>query len=148
MEEMMPVSKNPQSGFSLVEMLVAIMILAVGLLGLAQLQLTSIRTNSHSETMMAAGALAQRELEEVVAMSASDPWFDMVDSTFYEKTTGSPVTVVGAGSFRVYRSVDANYQSVPNVTLVTVRVQSAGNVMTVSGSQQRTVELTTLKRAL
>lgn len=140
--------KRKQAGFSLVELLITVVILAVGLLGLAELQITAIRANSHSETMMAAGAIAQREIEEIVAMNESDPFFDVDDFTFPEKPTGSPVTVTGAGSFRIYRSVDANHQGVPNLSLVTVRVQSAGQVLTVFGLQQRTVEITTLKRAL
>ncbi len=136
-----------QKGFSMIELLVTVVILAVGLLGLAELQVTAIRTNSHSETLMAAGQLAQREIEEIVAMKESDPFFD-ADAAFTEKSTGSPITVQGAGSFRIYRSVDANHQGVPNITLVTVRVQSAGTVMTVFGPQQRTIDITTLKRVI
>ena len=41
-------SENSQSGFSLVELLVAIVVLAICMLGLAQLQITAMRTNSKS----------------------------------------------------------------------------------------------------
>jgi type IV pilus assembly protein PilV len=45
--------KSGQAGFSLIELLVAIVILAVGLLGLAELQVTAIRANSHSQHLSA-----------------------------------------------------------------------------------------------
>ncbi len=53
MEEMMPASKKIQAGFTLVELLVAIVVLAIGLLGLVQLQVTAIKTNSQSMTSTA-----------------------------------------------------------------------------------------------
>jgi type IV pilus assembly protein PilV len=146
LEAMMRQPKKSQAGFSMVELLIAVVILAIGLLGLAELQVTAIKANSHSESIVAAGAIAQREIERIVAMSESDPFFT-VDTAFTEIVV-SPITVSGAGDFRVYRSVDANHQGVPNVSMVTVRVQSAGAVMTVFGNRQRTVEVSTLKRAI
>jgi type IV pilus assembly protein PilV len=146
LEAMMRQPKKSQAGFSMVEMLIAVVILAIGLLGLAELQVTAIKANSHSEVIVAAGAIAQREIEKIVAMSESDPFFT-ADSVFTE-IAGSPVNVSGAGDFRVYRSVDANHLGVPNISMVTVRVQSAGEVLTVFGNRQRTVEVSTLKRAI
>ena len=67
----MPVFKNSQSGFSMVEMLVAIVVLAVGLLGLAGLQLTAIKTNAHSHGLMAASSVAQLFLEDVTSWQDS-----------------------------------------------------------------------------
>jgi len=135
--------QRAQAGFSLVELLVAVVILAVGLLGLAELQITAMKTNAQSESILAAGSLAQRAIEEVVALNGSDPLFDM-DRSF--TAVGDPVSLPGAGTFIIQRSVDANYQGVPNLCLVTVRVESAGGVMTVLGMRKRLVTLTTLKR--
>lgn len=137
--------QRAEAGFSLVELLVAVVILAVGLLGLAELQITAMKTNAQSESILAAGSLAQRAIEEVVAMNGSDPLFDM-DRSF--TAVGDPVSLPGAGTFIIQRSVDANYQGVPNLCLVTVRVESAGGVMTVLGMRKRLVTLTTLKRAV
>jgi type IV pilus assembly protein PilV len=144
-EAQMQQRRRTQSGFSLVELLVAVVIMAVGLLGLAELQITAMRTNSQSESMLAAGALAQRAIEDVIAMDGSDPFFD-ADLPFID-TDDSPVTLPGGGTFNIQRRVDANYQGVPNVCLVAVRVESAAEAMTVLGMRKRTVTLTTLKRS-
>lgn len=61
-------SKNFQSGFSMIEMLVAVVILAVGLLGLAQLQVTAIRTNSKSGSITASATVAQMAVEEIMGV--------------------------------------------------------------------------------
>jgi type IV pilus assembly protein PilV len=143
MEASMRQRQRAQAGFSLVELLVAVVILAVGLLGLAELQITAMKTNAQSESILAAGSLAQRAIEEVVAMNGSDPLFD-VDRSF--TAVGDPVNLPGAGTFIIKRSVDASYQGVPNLCLVTVQVESAGGVMTVLGIRKRLVTLTTLKR--
>ena len=75
----MPVSKNSQSGFSLIELLIAMMILAVGLLGMAELQITAIKGNSKSGSLISANSVAQTALEEVMAVSTlSDPLYGVL----------------------------------------------------------------------
>lgn len=56
-----------QLGFSLVELMIAIALLAFGLLGLAQLQVTAMRTTTHSAGMLGANALGQRIVEEIMS---------------------------------------------------------------------------------
>lgn len=60
--------RSKQAGFSMIEMLVAIVILAVGLLGLAQLQITAMGTNSKSGSIVAATTVAQMATEEIMAV--------------------------------------------------------------------------------
>ncbi|MBI4763927.1 MAG: prepilin-type N-terminal cleavage/methylation domain-containing protein [Deltaproteobacteria bacterium] len=54
-----------QQGFSLVEFLIAAIILSVGLLALINLQLTSIRGNSDSKEMTRAIFLAENRMEQL-----------------------------------------------------------------------------------
>jgi type IV pilus modification protein PilV len=56
--------KNKQ-GFTLVEFLIATIILSVGLLALINLQLTAIRGNSDSKEMTRAIFLAEKKMEEL-----------------------------------------------------------------------------------
>ena len=61
-----------QKGFTLLEVLIALVILSVGLLGLASLTASVIRTNSFSDDFTTATALAQDKLENLVNLSFTD----------------------------------------------------------------------------
>lgn len=137
--------KSGQAGFSLIELLVAVVILAVGLLGLAELQVTAIRANSQSETMLAAATIAQGVIEEIAAMSSDDVIFnaDVNGATW----TGSPITVEGGGIYDITYDVQTTYQGVTNLCLITVRVVSTGNLMQVGGNRERRAVVTTIKLA-
>jgi type IV pilus assembly protein PilV len=145
MEDMMSVSKNSQSGFSMVEMLIAIVILAVGLLGLAELQVTAIKTNAHSYGLIAASSVAQMFLEDVISWSEDDNRLD-VDANAKTDWNGGSVNVPGAGTFMVTYDVDVDHQNVSGVCKVTVHVANA-QVGTVFGRGLKTVTMSTLKRA-
>ena len=62
-----------ESGFTLVEVLVGITILAVGMLAVAQMQITSIEGIDKSDEGTIALNLAQREMERIINMDYSDP---------------------------------------------------------------------------
>lgn len=57
------------SGFTLLEVMFSLIILSIGLLGLAALTATVIRTNSFSDDFTTATALAQDTLETLVSTS-------------------------------------------------------------------------------
>jgi type IV pilus assembly protein PilV len=151
---MMPTSKNSQSGFTLVELLIAVVILAIGLLGLAQLQITAMKANSQSATSTAAAALAQKIVEEIAAMGADDTMFDG-PSGGYLTWPGSPVTVAGGGTYAITYKVDEvnpdpgdTSIKVTNLYKVSIRIESTTELMHVLGSQTRLAEAVTLKRAI
>ena len=133
-----------QSGFSLVELLVAILILAVGLLGLAELQVSTMKANAQGDSIMVANHLAQKVIEEISAAPGNDP--RLVTTVTAQTWTGSPFTVAGAGAYNVTYDVASNHGGVTGLSQVTVHVASAGAVMNVLGNRQRLVNLTTLKR--
>ena len=141
----MSASKNTQSGFSMIELLVAVVILAVGLLGLAGLQVTAIKTNSHSQGLVAASAVAQMFLEDVSYWPEDDLRLN-ADANGLSDWEGGSVSVTGAGTFNVTYDVDADYQAVVGVSKVTVHVANT-NVSTVLGRGLNTVTISTLKRA-
>jgi type IV pilus assembly protein PilV len=61
-----------QKGFTLIEVLVALVILTVGLLGVTAMQITAIRGNHFSGNLTRATVLAQNKLEELKHL----PYYD------------------------------------------------------------------------
>jgi len=133
-----------QSGFSLVELLVAVLILAVGLLGLAELQISTMKANAQGDSIMVANHLAQKVIEEVSMADSDDVRFTVaaVGTTW----TGSPFTIDGAGVYNVTYDVAIDHGGVTGLSQVTVHVASAGAIMNVLGARQRLVNMATLKR--
>ena len=64
---------NKDRGFTLIEALMAMMILAVALLGVAQMQITAMQGNRFSYDMTQASILASDELERMVQVYYRDP---------------------------------------------------------------------------
>ena len=77
-------------GFSLLEVLITLVILSVGLLGTAEMQVTSISGNAFSNNVTVATGLAQNKLEELKKLPNSDATLSAGDH--YEGTLpGTPI---------------------------------------------------------
>jgi prepilin-type N-terminal cleavage/methylation domain-containing protein len=63
-----PAKPTSESGFTLVEALVAIVVLAVGLIAIANLMVVAGTSNSVANTATAAATVASRELERLTAI--------------------------------------------------------------------------------
>ncbi len=60
-------TKRKESGFTLIEVLIAIVILSVGLLSLAQMMVFATRSNALAGRMTSSAALAREQLERLKA---------------------------------------------------------------------------------
>src|SRR4030042_5554271 len=58
--------KERQTGFSLIELLIGLIFLAIGLLAMAGLQATSVRGNAFSNNLMQATYVAQDRIESLM----------------------------------------------------------------------------------
>ena len=70
-------TKNKEDGFTLIEVLVAISILAFGLLAVASMQLAAIQANSSAIETTEALNVAQDKMEELIALPFNDA--DLLD---------------------------------------------------------------------
>ena len=140
----MPVFKNVQSGFSLIEMLVAITILAVGLLGLAELQITAMRSNSKSGSIVAASSIAQMAVEEILAVNSESDvlypmltpatadvaylnWLSDADTSIDGVDENGIVTLSGVGTYLIqYKSAPDYPTGDSGITRVEIRVTPQG----------------------
>mgnify|MGYP004701896751 CR=1 FL=1 len=131
--------RQNQQGFTLLELLIAISIFAIGLLSIAGMQITAIRTNSSANTLTAGSALAAGILEEVLAWpadeaplasnSANIAWdFDPSNSSSsYSKF------INGSGQYTATYSVDTNYNGNTDLSRITVVVTGNGRSSAVVG---------------
>ena len=67
--DLRPSKSNMASGFTLIEVLIAISILSIGLLAVASMQVSAIRGNSHARGVTEATTLAQDRLEKLLSLS-------------------------------------------------------------------------------
>ncbi len=142
----MSVLKNSQSGFSLIEMLVAVVIIAVGLLGLAQLQITAVKVNSQSMTSTASKALAQKVAEEISALSGGDAMFADGQTGTWGSYTGK-----GGGNYTATWAVSkvvADGNDVSKLFNVEITIESDTALMHVLGQKKREVVINILKRTI
>lgn len=139
-----------EAGFSLIELLIALSIFAVGLLGTAGMQLTALQSNAGAHKITTINAVAAGVLEEILTWAPDDPkltddaggvshaW-DFNPATF---GVNDPLTVAGGGTFTAGYVVQSNVP-IGSVSTITLTVTSiAGS--TAWGGNSRT--LTCLKK--
>lgn len=142
----MNIAKNPQSGFSLVELLIAVVILAVGMLGLAELQITAMRANSKSEGILASTSLAQEMIERVTAKDSSDPMFNSPVAVTDVPWPGPAITLAGGGTYNITYDMEPSYRGVTNLCRVRINVVPA-DAVDLGVFSNRGASMTTLKRS-
>ncbi len=94
-------SLKKQNGFSLLEVLIALVILAIGLLAVAQMQITAIKGNAYGSGMTNASSLASNTLERLMALpytnAALTPTGAPPDAPLTTGSTLDPLVAVEGG---------------------------------------------------
>ncbi len=68
-----------EKGFTLIEVLIGLIILAIGILAIAGMQITSIRGTSFSSNLTQASVIAQERLESLKGLPLNDASLDTGD---------------------------------------------------------------------
>jgi type IV pilus assembly protein PilV len=116
-----------QSGFSMVEMLMAAFILAIGLLGLAMLQAMSLRSTTGSKSVTSGILVAERVLDQAQALGRNSLLCSRTGSTV---PTLSP-NYFGASVPTQYYDYNGTYNAASSY--YTVTITPADVVAAVSG---------------
>jgi len=123
------------SGFTLIEVMIALVILAVGLLALMTMQIVSIRANAFSSEMTYASMLAQSRLEQIRNMS-----YDSVQTINPDEIVSADATTKGI-SYTVRRTV-ATDSPAADMKTITLTVYWKGSPAG-SATGEHTVDFTT-----
>lgn len=135
--------RSHEQGFTLIELLVALTIFAVGMLGIAGLQVTSLQQNATANTRSVAVALGQGVLEEILSWPETSPAFATTGAdTVWDldpDTVATTTTFPGAGVYSAVWSRTIN-TPVPGITQIVVTINGP------QGPRNRQLILTGSKR--
>ena len=118
-----------QTGFSLIELLIGLIFLAIGLLSIAGLQATSVRGNIFSNNLMQATYVAQDSLESLKNLSLDSSAlqagnYNLTPITISGVTFNQSYTVVVNGNLRtIHYTVTWNDGVNHSITFSTMRSQ-------------------------
>ncbi|HKK14561.1 MAG TPA: type IV pilus modification protein PilV [Gammaproteobacteria bacterium] len=114
-------SRRPQQGFTLVEVLVALIVLSIGLLGLAAMQTKGLHYNHEAYLRSAATVLAQDMTDRMRAnrsavlkgdystqSAPSDPGYDCANSFPGGNTTCTPAQIAKADRYAWYTQAQSD----------------------------------------
>lgn len=109
--------KKSEHGFTLLEVLIAISIFAIGILGVASMQISSIRTNSSANKTTESSTYAQDKLEAFASLAYTDASIQDTNPTVGSVTTYTETS----GEYTIQWTVDDN-NPVSNVKRIALTV--------------------------
>ena len=120
-------SISREEGFTLIEIMITLVILSIGLLALAGLQISAIKGNSFSRRMTTAVIMAEQTIEQI-------------RSTPYSNIQSQSSSQVVASNMNFHRQVDVTDNTGPSSNTKTVQV----TVTWVDGGKSYSVPVSTL----
>ena len=119
-------SISSEEGFTLVEIMIALVVLSVGLVALAGLQISAIRGNAFSKRMTTAVSIANEKMEQ------------LKNSSYANILSESSIQVVQSNMNFSRQVTVTNNSPLPNTKTVNVTVTWSG------GSKSHSVPMTTI----
>lgn len=133
-----------EKGFTLVELLVALTIMAIGILAVVQMQIVALKSNSIANRLSVATSLAQEVMEDIQSWDVNTP---PVPGAFTANSAAVPYTRLGTdiNANNVTFTDSGTYTATYTITLVQPDLTTAFISVTVTGGGGA-VTLTSLKR--
>ena len=135
-----------EHGFTLVELLIALTIMAVGILAVVQMQIVALQSNSIANRLSVATSLAQEVMADIQSWNVNAP---PVAGAFTSPSTTANYNRLGTNmnASSVTFPDSSTYTAIYTITLVQPDLTTAFISVTVTGGG-RTVTLTSLKRVV
>lgn len=123
-----------QKGFTLLELLVAMTILTIGLLGLATMMSSGIGSDRFAHTVAVEGSVGSLVVEEITSRDGDDPIFaaTVAGATYdLDPASGATTRVVNGRTYTATYSVTPN-SPVTGVASVSVTITGGGRTVTLN----------------
>jgi type IV pilus assembly protein PilV len=114
-----------QDGFTLIEVLVALTIFAVGLLAIAAMQTSAIRMNSTGNRITEISTVSIDRLENLMSLPYSDPWLEQAGNSPGNDSAGNPHLIVTTDGYTVRWDIADNILTT-NTKTITLTVTGKG----------------------
>ena len=122
-------SGHNDKGFSLVELLMAITLLAIGLFAVAGMQTVAMNANTIANKISVSSSIAQEVMEDIISWPQDSPSLNTTAANIvYDLDKGSAattITVTGAGTFSATYSTTTS-TPISGMTQIAVRVTCSG----------------------
>ena len=109
--------RESHRGFTLVEVLIAMFVLAFGILAVGSMQVTSIQQNARANRMTEAGILARDRLEKLMGLAYTDA--GLTENTYQDFDPPAGYTI----DWEICDGGSAGCDTIANTKLIEVTVQ-------------------------
>jgi len=151
--------QSNEKGFTLVELLVALTLMAIGILAVVQMQIVAIKSNSIAQKLTVATNIAQGVMDDILSWDVSDPPPFAPDKVFVVPTPQTQVsfltdprlatardqatlTFSDTGTYRAFYTITLNPAANTAVIIVSVEQLRPDNVF------EERVRITSFKRVI